>query len=345
MKLIALLVGLAVERVATQLFHLRRLRWLDRILDAGYRQVADSVLPPLVSIALLAVLLVAPVALVIYGLGDAVYGLAYLVLAVVVLFFSLGPKDIGEQVDDYCLALEKNDEQEIAHTAKALVERDVATEPGVRIAQVEAAVCVQANNRLFAVIFWFVLLGPLGAWGYRVTDLIRRRGVFNAGRKEGIDAAARAAAQASNGIEEQLNAGEESADVDGVAEPDADHETEPNAVQDPRQIIAAAESLHGWLAWIPARLTALGYALGGSFDEAIKAWRRPIDTALDSTSERSEDLLARVGVAALALWPKEDETPSARGIRGALAANALVFRLLGIWAFVIAAMTLYGAFV
>lgn len=355
MKLIALLVGLAVERLATQLFHLRRLRWLDRILDSGYRYAADSVLPPLVSIAVLAVLLVAPVALAIYALGDAVYGLVYLVLAVVVLFFSLGPKDIGEQVDDYCAALKKNDEQAIAHTAKALVERDVAAEPGVRIAQVEAAVCVQANNRLFAVIFWFVILGPLGAWGYRVTDLIRRRGVFNAGREEQEAATGRAAAQASAGAvkrdDESENESKNDSDEDSEnSEADADAGPEADAaatgtVQSPGDIVAAAEWLHGWLAWIPARLTALGYALGGSFDEAIAAWRRPVDTAVDSPSERSEDLLARVGVAALALWPKDEETPAERGIRGALAANALVFRLLGIWAFVIAAMTLYGAFV
>lgn len=332
MKLIALLVGLAVERVATQLFHLRRLRWLERILDAGFRYAADSVLPPLLSLLLLTALLVVPVAAVIYWLGDAVYGLAYLVLAVVVLFFSLGPKDIGEQVDDYCEALERDDDEAIAHTAKALVERDVATEPAVRIAEVEAAVCVQANNRLFAVIFWFVLLGPLGAWGYRVTDLIRRRAVFNAGRDEATISSAEAVA--------------ESESSEGVT---IEQETEESAAATPVQqsmdIVAASVSLHGWLAWIPARLTALGYALGGSFDQAIAAWRAPSAASVDLSSERSEDLLARVGVAALALAPNDEESASARGIRGAMAANALVFRLLGIWAFVIAAMTLYGAFV
>ena len=38
MTLLALLIGLFVERLATQLFHLRRLRWLDRAIDAGFRQ-------------------------------------------------------------------------------------------------------------------------------------------------------------------------------------------------------------------------------------------------------------------------------------------------------------------
>ena len=36
MNLIALLIGLAIERLATQWFHWRRMRWLDRIIDAGF---------------------------------------------------------------------------------------------------------------------------------------------------------------------------------------------------------------------------------------------------------------------------------------------------------------------
>ena len=104
----------------------------------------------------------------------------------------------------------------------------------------------------------------------------------------------------------------------------------------------AVGKLHGWLAWIPARLTALGYSLAGNFDGGIAAWRNNDESKSESPSEQNERLLARVGVAAMALVPREDESPLDRGVRGAMAANGLVFRLLGIWAVVIAAMTLYG---
>ena len=299
MKLIALLVGLLVERLATHLFHLRRLRWLDRIIDLGFRSASQtSAFTAQASMLILALLLALPVFIVMFLLGDALYGFPYLVVAIVVLFFSLGPKDIGEQVDDYCAALEEDDEQAIRHTAKALAERTVDGDPAERIQQVEEAVCVQANNRLFAVVFWFVVLGPVGAWAYRVTDLVRRRAVFSADRED---------------------------------------ESSP----DTSAIVQATTNMHAWLAWIPARLTAFGYALAGSFDDAIAAWRNA--DLPHVTSERNEQLLARVGTAALALGPVDGETVSQRGVRGAMAANGLVFRLLGIWAFVIAAMTLYGA--
>ena len=301
MTLIALLIGLVVERLATQLFHLRRLRWLDRLIDLGFKQIGRFAhWPALIPVILMALLLILPVFLVLFSFQGALYGVANLVLAVVVLFFSLGPKDIGEDVDEYCRAIEAEDEERILNTSKALIETDILTDPLKRIQKVEESVCIQANNRLFAVIFWFVLFGPygpLGAWAYRVTDLIRRRAVFNNSRDE---------------------------------------------VKSITAIVQASETLHGWLAWIPARLTAIGYAMAGSFEGALSAWRTPEDSKAMVLHEQSESLLARVGVGAMSLQAIKGESTSDRGVRGARAANGLVFRLLFIWAAVIAAMTLYG---
>jgi AmpE protein len=303
MTLIALLIGLTIERLATQIFHWRRMRWLERIIDNGFSLAARfSTWPALIPVIVLTAILVLPVAAVTVALGDTLFGFPHVVLAVVVLFFSLGPNDIGEDVNEYCSALEEGNEERIEQTARTLVENTVPEEPLERIRCVEEAVCIQANNRLFAVIFWFVLLGPLGplgAWAYRVTDLVRRRAVFQASREES-DAA--------------------------TITPLRD----------------AAVALHGWLAWIPARLTAIGYAVAGHFDAALAAWRGGAETQAATPSENSERLLARVGIAALALEAEQDEDLTARGVRGATAAKRLVFRLLLIWAVIISAMTLYG---
>ena len=300
MNLIALLIGLVVERLATQLFHWRRMRWLDRIVDWGFAQARRfSTWPPLLLIVLLSIVLVLPVFAVIVILGGTLAGFTYLLLAVVVLFFSLGPHDIGEDVDEYCAALLSEEEDDILSAANAIVEGDVPEDALQRIHCVEESVCVQANNRLFAVIFWFMLLGPLAAWTYRVTDLIRRRAVFIASRSEEDDV-------------------------------------------DAARIRDAAITLHGVLAWVPARLTAVGYATAGNFDDAIAALRAPAEQANATLSEHNELLLARVGVAALGLQDNPDESMTERGARGAAAANRLVFRLLLIWAVIISAMTLYG---
>ena len=300
MNLIALLIGLAIERLATQIFHWRRMRWMDRLIDAGFARAAQfSNVPAMLAIVLLIVVLALPVLVVILVLGDALLGFPYLLLAIVVLFFSLGPNDIGEDIGRYCAALEEDNEERLGQTVRTLVEQE-PPEIGIdRIRCVEEAVFVQANNRLFAVIFWFVGLGPLGAWLYRVTDLIRRRAVFTASR-----------------------AGDDAFDIVALRD--------------------AAVRLHGWLAWIPARLSALGYGVAGHLDAALAVWRAPQDSEAKTVSEASDGLLARVGIASLALPEFDGESLSARGVRGATAASQLVKRLLLIWAVIIAAMTLYG---
>jgi AmpE protein len=155
MNLLALLIGLIVERLATQLFHLRRLRWLDRLLDSGFRLCERfGNWPPVIPVAILAILLVSPVFIVVLSLGDTLFGFPYLILAIIVLFFSLGPKDIGEDVDEYCRAIESDDAERTRSTAKALIEKDPPTDAMERTRMVEASVCVQANNRLFAFRVW-----------------------------------------------------------------------------------------------------------------------------------------------------------------------------------------------
>ena len=93
------------------------------------------------------------------------------------------------------------------------------------------------------------------------------------------------------------------------------------------------------LAWIPARLTAVGYAAAGHMDDAIAALRAQRRTGPDDL-ERSESLLARVGVAALALQDRTDETATERAIRRAGGQSPCI-QTAFIWA-VITAMTLYG---
>ncbi len=303
MNFIALLLGLIVERLATRFFHLRRLPWLESLIDSGFRQSQKlATWPALVPVILLALVLVLPVAAIAWLLGDSLAGLPYVAFAVFVLFFSFGPKDIGEDVDEYCSALEVGDKDRIDETAQAIVEGRVPEDQLQCIREVEQAVFVHANNRLFAVIFWFVVLGPLGplgAWAYRTTDLIRRRAVATV---------------------------QETDDPDSTA----------------ALLRDAAILLHGWLAWIPARLTALGYAAAGHFDAALGAWRAPSEQLQANLPEYNENLLARVGVAALALQDEDDEDLMQRGVRGATAANQLVFRSLIIWFVIISAMTLYG---
>lgn len=184
MSLIALLLAYVLEHGLTTVLHLREPRWLDRYCDWAERRLGGRSGWSLVAAAALLVLLpVIPVAWVYTLLGSHLLGLLQLAFAVLVLLVSYGPRDLRQEVDDYLDALGRGDREEASRRAKEILEADAAGRgAGLREA-VEEAIFVQANNRIFGVVLWFIVLGPAGAWLFRVSDLMRRRAAFEAMRR------------------------------------------------------------------------------------------------------------------------------------------------------------------
>ncbi len=303
MNLLALLLGLFLEHRLTRLFSLRELRWFDPWFDAALKGMSSRHGWLALLIALPAVLLpVLPVAWVCFWLSRQFFGVPYVALSIVLLLVSLGPRNLGEDVEDLVAALRGGDEEEGERLIKALTEHAPPDDSAARARAVSEAVFVQANNRLFGVIFWFVLLGPFGpagAWLFRLSDLLRRRAAFEADRT--------------------LNA--------GAGAP---------------AYLAAVNGLHGVLAWAPARLLALGYALAGSFDQAFADWRGFYASCSVRFFEANEAVLACVGCGALGEMPPTP--PGGEALAGATQrAHALVNRTLWIWLTGIALMTIFGS--
>ncbi|MEM1261233.1 MAG: regulatory signaling modulator protein AmpE [Pseudomonadota bacterium] len=299
MKLIALLLALLAERLATHLFHWRELRWIravvDRMLDWPQRFPAIGAMA---AVSCLLLLLVAPLIWIWFATGDTLLGVPYLVFSIVVLFLCLGPQDIGEEVDAWSDAVRTNDNRLAAERASALLDCD--PRPSHTVVE---AVFVQGNNRIFSVVFWFVLLGPIGAWAMKMADVLRRRSIV---RREIL------------------------------------HDVDPTAdATDTEALVRATETVHAMLAWVPARLAAISYAIAGSFDRAWEAWGKPVSNGPISVGEGNDRVLIDIGCAALAFVPDDsaDDTPE---VQGAQAAKRLLFRALIAWVVVLSLVTLAG---
>ena len=167
MTLIAILLVLAIERFVGAVDHLRSLawyhswwRWLENRLSGhalwqGPLGVLIVILPPLVVLALISV-----------GLYSLTPVLDF-VLACAVLLYSLGPVDLGHQVSKYTAALEAGDEAAAEEARRAF--HNPRWDDEGPLGSMLCSLLGQTNVRLFAVLFWFAVLGPVGALLYRLT--------------------------------------------------------------------------------------------------------------------------------------------------------------------------------
>jgi membrane protein required for beta-lactamase induction len=300
MKLIALLLGLLLERLLTHALHLREPRWFDGYLDWALARFRNLRGGQAMAVTILLVLLpVLPVAVVAWVFQDVLLGIVYVAFAAFVLVFSLGPRDLKDEIDDYVEALDRGDREAAARVAREIMEHDAAQRTGTAPDTLEDAIFVQTNNRIFGVAFWFMLLGPAGAWLFRVSDLMRRRAVFEyRGRADSSDLVP--------------------------------------------EFVDALQAVHGVLAWAPARLLALGYALAGSFDQAVDEWRRSVQAAGARFFDTNDHLLAGVGRGALNIEITPAEFIALPDVRRVEACMRLITRALLIWLVFVSALVLIG---
>ncbi|HVC37325.1 MAG TPA: regulatory signaling modulator protein AmpE [Gammaproteobacteria bacterium] len=102
------------------------------------------------------------------------------------------------------------------------------------------------------------------------------------------------------------------------------------------EFVDAVNRLYGILAWIPAHLAALGYALAGSFEDAISDLKAFYANSSSHFFQMNNDVLVCTGLGALRASAEE---PGTGRLRSAL---LLVRRTVIIWLVVYALITLFG---
>lgn len=172
MFLLEILIALALLQLWSGYSPLRRDEWfgwwLNKLGAVGW--LNDK--PYLAAVVTLFV----PIALLIF-VYSVVPGAVGFLLSVVILVYCLGRGEFGAYVGPYHRACEQADwELAIEAAHKQGVDcADIAPENWARLNEAMLkAISYQGFERLFAVIFWFVLLGPLGALLYRLSFAYRR---------------------------------------------------------------------------------------------------------------------------------------------------------------------------
>ncbi len=169
MALICILFGIILERASDLLEKRRNFEWYD-----SYSRWLIKTLPGLgnqqkSSIVILLFPIILVIGLLQGWLDDKLLGLTELLFGMVIFAYSLGPKDLNRQINRYLDAREAGDETAAQSEASEIMHHQAPADSDQQIVEVMRAVLHESNDRFFAVIFWFVVLGPLGALLYRLT--------------------------------------------------------------------------------------------------------------------------------------------------------------------------------
>jgi AmpE protein len=168
MTIIAILLAFALCHFIRELGRIRKNRWLTTWV--GFANDAFGKLPGWSDVLGFLVIIAVPliVLLLINQVLHAALGTTgSFLLALLVLVYSFGPRDLDTDVAE---VLEASDEQKRTEALEILIDGPVPdSDSACRVAAVEG-VFQQALRRWFGVIFWFAVLGIVGALLYRMVD-------------------------------------------------------------------------------------------------------------------------------------------------------------------------------
>lgn len=175
MTFIATLIALIIERF----FHWTQLRhwtWFPKYQRMLIGRISNWSSYALLAICALPLLII--VGVINHILGFWFHGVLKIIFDVVVLLYCMGPDNLWLQTFSCLNELHKEDPKYVVERAQATfgiapVENSQAFHQALT-----GAIFTAANQRVFAVVFWFVILGPIGAVLYRVTTLCAAQSDF-----------------------------------------------------------------------------------------------------------------------------------------------------------------------
>lgn len=112
-----------------------------------------------------------------YGVADQWWGLPRLLVLVLLLLYSLGRGDFRAQFESYAQAWRRGDHDAALNTLQGFDGGDTVYAESARQLHTQACerILYRGFERMFAVLFWFMLAGPALAIAYRLACIYRRR--------------------------------------------------------------------------------------------------------------------------------------------------------------------------
>jgi AmpE protein len=174
MIFIITLIALLMERFF-HWHHLRHWHWFkryERWLSARLGHLPAvilffcNLLPPLMVVGVIG-----------YFSERILYGIPQFIFGVIIILYCLGPENLWLQTYRCINALHRDDPTSAPKEVQASFKVPAIEHSQLFHKKFIHAIFVAAHQRIFAVLFWFVILGPVGAILYRMVDSYRTQSV------------------------------------------------------------------------------------------------------------------------------------------------------------------------
>ena len=308
MNLLATLIALFIERFVETIDNYKQFEWFSRFrqwfMDRYSHSQHWNDTAAVIAVVILPALLVG----IVYHQLDnlaLIFGFAFNIL---VLIYCLGPKRVHHTTKLYLEAADNNETEHAREFAANILGDDKLsddmTENNYRLA---LRLLELTNERFLAVIFWFIILGPVGAIFYKLSSLI-------------YDEATEA------GIQYQVNNSEDE-------QPEQQDEQKPENYG----FYVNGIVLYGIMSWLPGQLTTFGFAIAGSFVDVIHEWKNRLTHNFKDPNLARATVLS-CGLKALQLDP-ENKTMDLPTLNNVL---ALCWRAIVVCLTVFAILSLAG---
>jgi membrane protein required for beta-lactamase induction len=289
MSLLVILLGITIDKFAESVEAIRKFDWFIHYSDWMRQKLQQwSIRNDTLILLIILFIPVFVVALVYQQLGNLLSLLAF-IFSVAVFVFCIGPRDIHNKANKYVEALERGDQKETNELLGEIFEGETPPEEESQlIRRINEILLIAANNNFLGMVFWFVILGPVGAVIYRLNHVLLK----------------------------SLRA---------------------EQAEEKNSFFQSTQLLFSILNWLPSHLTAITYAITGSFVDAIHQWK--IHKSYDHLDpDAANNMLIDTGFGAIQFEPdhKVFDGQTIYDILG------LCRRTIIVWITLIAILTLAG---
>jgi len=175
MTLISILLGLALEYFLGPMDRFRNFQWFEKYLNwleikCHSLSLWDGTGGVVITVGLPVLVLI----LVDLLLGEVFIGLSF-ILSILIFVYCLGP-DLNIVLNNYTQALEGNIDEDIAVIESSLELASDQTQYDETLTI--QAILIRSHEYIFAIVFWFIILGTAGASIHSLTLVLEKQHVL-----------------------------------------------------------------------------------------------------------------------------------------------------------------------